>query len=134
MRGNRRTDTSPELRLRSLLHRLGYRFRKDHPVDVGEQRKPRPDIAFPRQRLAVFVDGCFWHLCPDHGRIPGGSNRDYWTSKLTKNRDRDQADSSALTASGWTVLRFWEHTPPEEAAEEIARQLSLTGVEVSLDD
>lgn len=123
MKGNRRTDTSPEKRLRSALHRLGFRFRKDHPIDVGESRKPRPDIAFTRQKVAVFVDGCYWHLCPEHGRIPGGKNRDYWERKLTGNKARDQADTAALTAAGWEVIRVWEHVEPELAVATVVETL-----------
>lgn len=123
MRGNRRTDTSPERRLRSRLHRLGFRFRKDYPVDVGQSRKPRPDIAFTRQRVAVFVDGCYWHLCPDHGRIPGGANRGYWERKLKSNQARDQADTSALAAAGWKVVRIWEHELEDEGARTVIELL-----------
>jgi len=123
MRGNRRTDTSPELSLRSALHRLGLRFRKDHPIDIGEPRKPRPDIAFTRQKVAVFVDGCYWHLCPEHGRIPGGKNREYWERKLTGNQARDHADTAALAAAGWEVVRIWEHDDPGDALATIVRIL-----------
>src|SRR4051812_34004925 len=80
MQSNRRRDTLPELRLRSALHSRGYRFRVDYRVDIGG-RRPRPDIAFTRLKLAVFVDGCFWHCCPEHGRPPL-SNKGYWGPKL----------------------------------------------------
>ena len=76
MRANRRRDTRPEIRLRSEVHTLGLRFRKDYPIRAG-QRLVRPDIVFARQRLAVFLDGCYWHVCPVHGTRPT-RNREYW--------------------------------------------------------
>lgn len=117
MRGNRRSDTKPELMLRSALHRAGLRFRKDYPVKVGTMRV-RPDIVFPRLRMAVFVDGCFWHRCPDHGNVPA-TNEDYWLPKLARNNARDAAVNDALQREGWVVMRFWEHVQVGEAAEEI---------------
>ncbi len=123
MKGNKRADTSPEMALRSRLHRAGLRFRKDKRIDLGE-RKVRPDIVFTRQRLAIFVDGCFWHLCPEHGRVPGGRNADYWHEKLTGNRRRDLQDTELLQEDGWRVLRFWEHTSPDEAAAHIHQIIS----------
>lgn len=122
MKGNRRVNTKPEARLRSLLHAQGLRFRKDFRIDAGG-RKARPDIAFTRRKVAVFVDGCFWHLCPEHGRIPGGNNANYWQGKLRGNSQRDKADTEALEACGWTVLRIWEHEPVEEAVRRIATLL-----------
>jgi DNA mismatch endonuclease, patch repair protein len=121
MRANRRTDTAPELALRSELHRRGLRFRKDLRLDLQGGRA-RPDIVFTRLRLAVFVDGCFWHRCPEHGRLPG-SNRDYWEPKLARNVARDRLQDERLDAEGWKVLRFFEHVPVREAAEEIQRQV-----------
>lgn len=114
-RANRRTDTRCEIDLRSALHRRGLRFRKDHLVCAGTLRV-RPDVVFTRQLLAVFVDGCFWHCCPEHGQIPK-SNREYWVPKLQANVDRDRLVDQALVSSGWLVIRIWEHMPPEEAAE-----------------
>jgi DNA mismatch endonuclease, patch repair protein len=102
-----RKDTRPELRLRSALHQRGYRFRKDHPVRVGG-KVARPDIVFTKRLVAVFVDGCFWHSCPDHGRRPG-VNGEYWSPKLEGNAIRDREQTAALQSAGWTVLRFWEH-------------------------
>jgi DNA mismatch endonuclease (patch repair protein) len=103
----RRKDTAPEVVLRSALHRTGYRFRKDYPIRI-ENRLIRPDIAFTKQRLAVFIDGCFWHSCPEHGRRPS-VNGQYWSPKLQRNAERDRQQTEALQAAGWTVLRFWEH-------------------------
>ncbi|QZA08391.1 very short patch repair endonuclease [Mycolicibacter heraklionensis] len=103
----RRRDTKPESMVRSRLHRRGYRFLKDHPVRV-EGRLIRPDIVFTKRRVAVFVDGCFWHSCPQHSRRPR-VNDDYWLPKLEGNAARDRAQTGVLRAAGWTVLRFWEH-------------------------
>ncbi|MYD54587.1 MAG: very short patch repair endonuclease [Chloroflexi bacterium] len=113
MRSNRRRDTGPELALRSALHRRGWRFRVDLPV-VASDRRVRPDIAFPRRRVAVFVDGCFWHSCPTHGRQPAANAR-YWERKLNGNAERDRADTDALEGSGWTVVRVWEHENTADA-------------------
>jgi len=123
MKGNRRVDTKPEVALRSHLHSKGLRFRKDHPIDVG-RRKVRPDIVFTKKRVAVFVDGCFWHLCPEHGRVPGGKNSAYWETKLRRNSDRDRLDTQRLEDRGWQVVRVWEHEPPEAAAELVVRRLN----------
>lgn len=103
----RRTNTKPEVALRSALHRAGYRFRKDFGIRV-DGKLIRPDIVFTKQRLALFVDGCFWHCCPQHGRQPG-VNSEYWSPKLRGNVERDQRQTTALQADGWIVLRFWEH-------------------------
>jgi DNA mismatch endonuclease, patch repair protein len=113
MKANRRRDTKPELALRSALHAMGYRYRKDLRVDLP-QRRVRPDIAFTARKVAVFVDGCFWHACPDHGSAPK-NNEWYWSPKLAKNVERDRATDAALTEAGWTVVRLWEHVPVADA-------------------
>lgn len=123
MRGNKRRDTKPEKAVRSILHRAGHRFRKDLRVQLTN-RACRPDIVFPRFKLAVFIDGCYWHACPEHGRIPD-NNTEYWEAKFRRNQARDRADTLALELEGWRVLRIWEHIPPEEAAELIAEQLRV---------
>ena len=115
MRANRRRDTKPELLLRSALHRGGWRFRVDVPIDVTG-RRVRPDIVFTRRRVAVFVDGCFWHSCQEHGRIPK-TNVSYWETKLNANKARDLADTRALEHDGWKVVRVWEHDDVEDALE-----------------
>jgi DNA mismatch endonuclease, patch repair protein len=120
MRANRRRDTKPERRIRSALHSAGLRFRVDLPVRTAHPRLIRPDIVFTRARLAVFVDGCFWHGCPAHGQRPSIHNGAYWTPKIAGNAERDQVQTRALDKAGWTVLRFWEHEPPEEVAQQIA--------------
>ena len=114
MRANRRVNTAPELALRSELHRLGLRFRKDLLLKLGAGRV-RPDIVFTRSKVAVFVDGCFWHLCPEHGQIPK-ANRGYWEPKLVRNVERDRRNDAALIEDGWRVLRFFEHVPIQDAA------------------
>jgi len=117
MKANRRTDTKPELRLRSALHALGYRYRKDHRLDLP-LRRVRPDIAFTSRKVAVFVDGCFWHACPEHGSAPK-NNEWYWSPKLAKNVERDRACDAALADAGWTVIRLWEHVPLADAIAEV---------------
>lgn len=123
MRSNRRSDTKPEVSLRSLLHRSGLRFRKDFAIRLSTGRVVHSDIAFTRRRVAVFVDGCFWHCCPDHGTLPK-SNQDYWIPKLRENVDRDRATDRELRAVGWRVLRFWEHVSAEAAMKTIVEVLS----------
>lgn len=122
MRRNRKTDSKPEKALRSILHRQGYRFRKNYPIRTPE-RLVRPDIVFPRARLAVFVDGCFWHCCPIHGNEPR-ANVPYWKPKLRRNVERDCAVNRALREAGWTVLRAWEHEDPYTVAARIAAELA----------
>lgn len=113
----RRSGTKPEVQLRSALHRRGLRFRKDYPVRL-DGRLIRPDIVFTRRKIAVFVDGCFWHCCPEHGRPPS-VNTGYWSPKLQGNVDRDRLQTSLLQNDGWTVLRIWEHEPIDTAAERV---------------
>ncbi len=98
------------------------RFRKDHPVVAGSVRV-RPDIVFTAAHLVIFVDGCFWHCCPVHGRPPR-ANPAYWGPKLAANRARDRRVEEALRATGWVVLRVWEHTPVEEATDLVSGWLA----------
>lgn len=118
MQGNKRSDTRPEMSLRSELHRRGVRYR------VGITAEPtlncRADIVFSAARIAVFVDGCFWHGCVDHGVRPR-THSDYWDAKLARNVARDRRNDAALEAAGWTVVRVWEHEPPAEAADRISQ-------------
>jgi len=125
MQANRRVDTKPELRLRSAIHKRGLRFRKDYLIRVGAI-SVRADIVFPARRIAVFVDGCFWHQCPDHGASPR-ANSDYWRLKLGSNSRRDEAVSKALREAGWNVARIWEHEDTIEAAERICRLVADQG-------
>jgi len=121
MKANRRTDTKPELALRRALHGLGYRYRKDYRLDLAEGVRVRPDIVFTARKVAVFVDGCFWHCCPEHGSQPA-ANTWYWEPKLRRNVDRDRAADAALGQAGWTVIRFWEHESIDVA---VARVVDL---------
>jgi len=130
MRAIKRTGTKPELALRSALHRRGYRFRKDYRLDLAPGTRVRPDIAFTARRVAVFVDGCFWHVCPEHGRDPT-VNEWYWAPKLRRNMERDRAADAALAAAGWQVVRVWEHEPLDAAIAAVVAALGgrLTGRE-----
>jgi DNA mismatch endonuclease (patch repair protein) len=119
MAANRRKDTGPERRVRSKLHAEGLRFRVDLAVRVEGERPIRPDVVFPKQRVVLFIDGCFWHGCPDHGTSPA-TNRDYWTPKIEENRARDVRHDATLRAAGWTVLRAWEHEDPALVAQRVA--------------
>ena len=126
MKANRRTDTKPELALRHALHRLGYRYRKDFRLDLDSGRRVRPDIAFTARKVAVFVDGCFWHACPEHGSKPR-ANEWYWGPKLIKNVERDRVNDAALILAGWTVIRLWEHVPLDEAVTTVITALAAAG-------
>jgi DNA mismatch endonuclease, patch repair protein len=114
MRAIRRTDTKPEIVLRQALHKLGYRYRKDYRLDTDGGKRVRPDIVFTSRRVAVFVDGCFWHACPEHGRNPA-VNDWYWAPKLRRNVERDRAADETLAGAGWQVVRIWEHESLEAA-------------------
>jgi DNA mismatch endonuclease (patch repair protein) len=116
MKGNRKADTRPEIALRSELHRLGLRFRKNCLI---EGARVRVDVAFAAARLAVFVDGCFWHSCSRHGTSPQ-VNRGYWGPKLERNVARDRRNDEALQALGWRVIRVWEHENATKAALRVA--------------
>ena len=116
MVANRPRDTGPELALRRALFARGLRYRV--------HRRPLPglraeaDVVFPRERIAVFVDGCFWHGCAEHSVLPK-SNRDFWEAKLAANVDRDRRSDRALDAGGWLVVRVWEHEAAADAADRI---------------
>lgn len=122
MLGNRRRDSTPERRLRSALHANGLRYRVDRPISVPGRRPIRPDVVFTRTRVAVFVDGCFWHGCPEHGKPPR-TNSTYWNAKIAINQTRDREQTAALEEAGWTVVRVWEHDDPASAAAVVRRVL-----------
>lgn len=111
-----RRDTRPEVALRRALHQKGLRFRVQ--MKVPGNRRRTIDIAFSRARLAVYVDGCFWHGCPEHHTLPR-TNSTWWTWKVELNRTRDADTDRGLKDAGWAVLRFWEHVDPREAADEV---------------
>ncbi|MEU8186722.1 very short patch repair endonuclease [Micromonospora carbonacea] len=117
MRANRSRDTRPEMALRSAVHVLGLRYWVDRQPLVGLRRKA--DLVFPGPRVAVFVDGCFWHGCTEHYR-PSTRNNEFWSGKIDGNRKRDAETDELLTAAGWTVIRVWEHENPQEAAGRVA--------------
>jgi DNA mismatch endonuclease (patch repair protein) len=120
MQANRSRDTAAELALRSELHRRGLRYRVDRQVLKGLRR--RADMVFPRQQIAVFVDGCFWHGCPDHGTWPK-NNAAWWRSKIEANRVRDADTDARLMEAGWLPVRVWEHEPVTEAADRVEEAL-----------
>ncbi|MFI6170079.1 very short patch repair endonuclease [Nocardia sp. NPDC051052] len=116
MRANRHKDTEPELVLRRMLYRRGLRYRVDTKPLAEIRRKA--DVVFPRDRVAVFMDGCFWHGCQEHHR-PAVKNADFWHDKIEANRVRDTETNDRLRSAGWTVVRVWEHDDPRSAAEQI---------------
>lgn len=118
MTSTRSRDTAPELAVRSAAHRLGLRYRVDVAPLPGSRR--RADMIFRRPRVAVYVDGCFWHGCPQHYQAPQ-RNADYWKAKVEGNRRRDRETDRQLTEAGWTVVRVWEHEDAIDAALRILR-------------
>ncbi|MYB89165.1 MAG: very short patch repair endonuclease [Proteobacteria bacterium] len=117
----RQKGTDAEIALRREIYRIGLRYRVDYAV----LKKPRrvADVAFPGLRIAIFVDGCFWHGCPEHATWPK-RNAEFWQQKIEANRLRDVDTNERLCALGWTVLRFWEHESPTEAAATVAKMVA----------
>ncbi|WP_369375745.1 very short patch repair endonuclease [Promicromonospora sp. Populi] len=114
MQANRSRDTGPELALRKLLHARGLRYRiAARPLPALRRTV---DLVFRRARVAVFMDGCYWHGCPEHYRVPK-QHTGYWSVKIATNVERDRDTDTRLLEAGWTVLRFWEHEDPEECAQ-----------------
>lgn len=113
-------DNPHEVELRRLLHARGLRFRVHYPVPELPRRTI--DVAFPAARVAVFLDGCFWHGCPEHRSWPK-ANEQWWRTKLERNRTRDAETTGHLEAHGWRVLRFWEHESVEMVATAVADEL-----------
>ena len=120
MQNTPRRDTPFEMLVRTRLHRRGLRFRVDRTIP-GVTRS-RPDLIFSKERVAVFLDGCFWHSCPQHGTTPH-SNRQWWVEKLQSNFKRDRRHDHELTAAGWLALRFWEHEEPATVVDAIERHV-----------
>jgi DNA mismatch endonuclease (patch repair protein) len=117
MRANRPRDTGPELRLRSELHGRGLRFRVHRRPEAD--LRTRADVVFGPAKVAVYVDGCFWHSCPEHGVLPK-SNGDWWRRKLHATGERDRRNDETLEERGWHVVRVWEHEDPRDAADRIS--------------
>ncbi|MGH8920963.1 MAG: very short patch repair endonuclease [Actinomycetes bacterium] len=128
MSRQRRRDTAPELALRRHLHARGLRYRVTWPIPGLPRRTV--DIAFTRARLAVFVDGCFWHGCPEHATYPS-ANGAWWAAKLAMNQQRDRTTTEHLESAGWTVVRVWEHENPDHIASRIS-DLVRTKLSVSV--
>ncbi len=121
MQGNRGRDTSPEMRLRSLLHAKGLRYRvSSRPLP---DLRRTADIVFPKAQVAVFVDGCYWHGCAEHHR-PSRTNAEFWHTKITGNQQRDTETNQRLTDAGWTVIRAWEHEDPVLVAERVSNAVA----------
>lgn len=122
MQLQRTRDTGPEMAVRRLLHGMGLRYRVDIPPLAGLRR--RADLVFGPSRVAVFVDGCFWHGCPEHGNPRPSANGWYWPEKIDRNRNRNRARDAdtdrRLVEAGWLVVRAWEHEPPEQVARTVA--------------
>ncbi len=119
-------DTAPEIAIRRQLHADGFRFRVDRAPLQGLRRKA--DIVFTRGHVAVFIDGCFWHRCPEHGTMPA-SNAKWWEAKLARNVERDAETNQILTEAGWTVVRIWEHEDPNKAARRVESALRSRSVQ-----
>lgn len=132
MQGNRGRDTGPEIAVRRVVHSRGLRYRVDaRPLPALNRRA---DLVFSRAKVAVFIDGCFWHGCPDHHTV-AKANATYWAEKVASNRQRDLDTSERLREAGWLVLRFWEHQPSSEVAEAVVRAVQeRRGVEVLPND
>tara|TARA_Y100001936_G_scaffold223359_1_gene240067 strand:- start:956 stop:1354 length:399 start_codon:yes stop_codon:yes gene_type:complete len=122
MLGNRSRDTKPEMLVRSLVHRRGLRYRVSQRPIANVRRTA--DLVFRRAKVAVNVDGCFWHGCEQHYKEPK-TNTEYWRNKIDGNRRRDRETDELLTAAGWLVLRFWEHEDPAEVAETIEHSVRI---------
>jgi DNA mismatch endonuclease, patch repair protein len=116
MQGNRSRDTKPELAVRRAVHALGLRYRVcSRPLPWARRTA---DLVFRKAKVAVFVDGCFWHGCPEHHAHPK-VNGEYWKNKIMRNKARDEETTLELRKAGWIVLRFWSHVAPERAAAQI---------------
>jgi DNA mismatch endonuclease (patch repair protein) len=123
MVGQRRRDTAPELQLRRALHARGLRYYVHRQPSPGLRRQA--DVVFPRARVAVFMDGCFWHGCPEHGRKANGANGWYWPEKIERNRARDADTNAQLAAAGWVAVRVWEHECAETAASRVEATVQM---------
>jgi DNA mismatch endonuclease (patch repair protein) len=118
MQGNKGRDTKPELRVRRLVHALGLRYQVNARPEPELRRTA--DLLFRREKVAIMIDGCYWHGCPMHFSAPKSNSR-FWLDKIERNRVRDRDTTKRFEQTGWLVLRFWEHETPSLAAEEISR-------------
>lgn len=118
MQTQRTRDTKPELAVRKALHAMGLRYRIDRSPLANLRR--RADIVFGPAKVAVYIDGCFWHGCPEHGRPETKANPEYWSEKMKRNKARDADTDAKLIDAGWTVIRAWEHEDPLVIAEHVA--------------
>ena len=126
MQSNKSRDTKPELALRSAVHARGLRYRVSAKPLAGVRRTA--DLVFPRAQVAVFLDGCFWHGCPEHHTV-AAANASFWAEKVENNRARDRNTDERLAEAGWVSIRIWEHEDPQEAAgrvEEVVRSRTVT--------
>lgn len=126
MLGNRSRDTAPELLVRQAVHAMGLRYRVAYRPEPALRRTA--DLVFTRARVAVFIDGCYWHGCPEH-YIEPKRNVDYWRPKIARNRARDEETTAALTERGWRVLRFWSHEDPAAVALQIRHAVIGNGLD-----
>jgi DNA mismatch endonuclease (patch repair protein) len=127
MQSNKSRDTKPELALRSAVHKLGLRYRVSAKPLAGLRRTA--DLVFPRAKVAVFLDGCFWHGCPEHHTVASANAR-FWADKVEGNRARDRDTDGRLQDAGWVSMRIWEHEDPQEAAQrvrQVVRERGVTG-------
>jgi DNA mismatch endonuclease (patch repair protein) len=120
MQSNRSRDTLLEVRVRSALHKAGLRFRKNIRPVPGFRCSA--DVVFPGERVAVFIDGCFWHSCPTHQSVPQ-TNADWWRAKLDATKERDRMNTRLLQQAGWSVLRVWEHESVPDIVASVQRVL-----------
>ena len=125
MEATGRKDTAAEMRVRRILHRKGLRYRVDFPV-LNKPRR-RADIVFTKAKVAVFVDGCFWHGCPKHGTWPKAN---FWREKIETNQTRDRDTDERLKKVGWSVIRVWEHEDPDMVAKRIEKIVRSSTIEV----
>jgi DNA mismatch endonuclease (patch repair protein) len=127
MRSNKSRDTKPELALRSAVHALGLRYRVSAKPLAGVRRTA--DLVFPRVKVAVFLDGCFWHGCPEHHTV-ASANAKFWADKVEGNRARDRNTDERLAEAGWVSVRIWEHEDPQAAARQVEKIVRARGTTV----
>jgi DNA mismatch endonuclease (patch repair protein) len=130
MQANRGRDTAPEMTVRRALHAKGLRYRVQYRLPYMRRRSI--DIAFPRHRIAIFIDGCFWHGCSEHYVSPI-SNANFWADKIQNNKNRDQATDRLLRENGWIVRRFWEHDALEDTVEKVVSLVTHATTELASD-